>query len=282
MRQLVPAPVLALTAELASEAETHASLDSLFIYAGASGDPPQGSKKAKALEWLRVTNKTASEPLQVLGRILERYLDGELDRTAWEYDLLAKFRPKILKALGESGLTYVRGGLVSPALASPTKGLADFIRGRNYDAISLEFDRAVKNCASEPREAVSAASNILETVCKIIIHDDGLVPPAKQDLQSVFSVARKQLGLDPSRVEDKDLQQILTGLLSVAHGIGSLRTHASSAHGAGRTSYKVEPRHARLAVHAAHTLALFILESWAKKAEPQESHSPPRWPPPPQ
>lgn len=54
-------------------------------------------------------------------------------------------------------------------------------------------------------------------------------------------------------------------MFAVVSGIGALRTHASSAHGAGKRGYKLEPRHARLAVHSAHTLALFILESWEKK-----------------
>jgi hypothetical protein len=54
-------------------------------------------------------------------------------------------------------------------------------------------------------------------------------------------------------------------LNSNVNGIGSLRTHAGSAHGAGRTRYNLEPRHARLAVHAAHTVAAFIMESWEKK-----------------
>ena len=48
-------------------------------------------------------------------------------------------------------------------------------------------------------------------------------------------------------------------------GIGALRTHASSAHGAGKKIYNLQPRHARLAIHAAHTVALFILESWLKR-----------------
>lgn len=88
--------------------------------------------------------------------------------------------------------------------------------------------------------------------------------PAKQDLRTVWTVVRKHLGFDPSTIEDDDLQKILSGLISITDGIGSLRTHASSAHGAGKTSYKIEPRHARLAIHASHTVTLFILESWQK------------------
>ncbi|MNY64113.1 hypothetical protein D3C86_2011740 [compost metagenome] len=44
-----------------------------------------------------------------------------------------------------------------------------------------------------------------------------------------------------------------------------MRTHAGSAHSEGRKGYKLEPRHARLAVNAAHTVATFVMETWEKK-----------------
>ena len=56
MRRVIPAPVLSVCTDIAARRETHATLNSLFLYAGASGDPPEGSKQAKALEWLRITN----------------------------------------------------------------------------------------------------------------------------------------------------------------------------------------------------------------------------------
>jgi hypothetical protein len=117
---------------------------------------------------------------------------------------------------------------------------------------------------SKPREAVSAASNILESVCKVYIAERGLEMPAKQDLKPVWGIVRKDLRFDPSLVEDQDLQTVLTGLIAIVDGIGALRTHANSAHGAGKKQYKLESRHARLAIHASHTVTLFILESWSK------------------
>lgn len=265
MHQEIPAAVLALTAELSSERETHATLDSLFTYAGAPGDPPEGSKHAKALAWLRRANKDAQDPLRVLGRILEGYMDEVLDpESRWDKERIEK-RQKIVKALAEAELQYIKGGKVTGAMGTPTRTLSEFIRERDLDSIDQEFQRAVQNSTSSPREAVSAASNILESVCKVIIADENLPSPAKQDLQSLWGVVRKHLGMDPSKVEDQDLQQILSGLISVAHGIGALRTHASSAHGAGKASYKLEPRHAHLAIHSAHTLCLFVLESWHKR-----------------
>ncbi|GHA76601.1 abortive infection family protein [Cognatilysobacter bugurensis] len=265
MRQLIPAAVLALTAELSAHWETHATLDSLFTYAGAPGTPPDGSKPAKAMAWLRRVNNEASSPLQVLGQIIERYMEEALDPTdRWDKDKIAE-RDKLLAALAASNLQYLKGGRVVGAMGTPTRTLSEFIQEGDVQSIDQEFERAIQNASVSPREAVSAASNILESVCKVIIAEEGLPMPNKQDLQSVWGVVRKELRIDPSKVEDQDLQTILSGLIAVVHGIGSLRTHASSAHGAGKTPYRLEPRHARLAIHAGHTLALYILESWKKR-----------------
>ncbi|MGF6408385.1 abortive infection family protein [Paraburkholderia sp. MM5482-R1] len=150
-------------------------------------------------------------------------------------------------------------------LSAPSRTLETMLSTFDYAAVDEEFNRALSNLESEPREAVSAASNILESFCKVYIADNGLEMPAKQDLKAVWSVVRKHLGFDASLVADQDLQTILTGLLAVVEGIGALRTHASSAHGAGKTGYRLEPRHARLAIHAAHTVVLFGLETWDKR-----------------
>ncbi len=78
-------------------------------------------------------------------------------------------------------------------------------------------------------------------------------------------VVQRKLNFDPALVESQDLKTILSGLASIVHGVGALRTHDGSAHGQKPAkSYKIEPRHARLAVHAAHTLALFIIEAWER------------------
>lgn len=264
MRRIIPAPVLSVCAEIAAQRETHATLDSLFLYAGAPGDPPAGSKPAKALEWLRITNKDNSvQPLDVLGRLIENYMEMPFDK--WNNTREKEHREKITNILAGHQLQYVKGGKIIGTLSAPSRTLEEFIRERDIPAINLEFERALLNVESNPREAVSAASNILESVCKVYIEDENLEMPAKQDLKSVWMIVRKHLGFDPSLLEDKDLQTILSGLISVVDGIGALRTHASSAHGAGRKTYKIEPRHARLAIHAAHTVGLFVLESWKKK-----------------
>jgi Abortive infection C-terminus len=269
MRREIPGPLIGVVSEIVARRESHATLDSLFMYAGAPGEPPEMSKQSKAQEWLRRTNREKSvDPLGVLGRVLENYMETVVDPSDPRAESFDHDKEKLVALLSQFELQYVRGGKVTGALAAPSRTLEELIRDRDLASINEEFDRALSNVATNHREAVSAASNILEAVCKVYIEDEALPPPTKLDLPSVWNVVRKHLGFDPAAVQDRDLQQILTGLSAVVSGIGALRTHASSAHGSGRRPYKLQARHARLAVHAAHTLALFVLETWDLRRQP--------------
>lgn len=268
----VPAYVLAAIADAVSEAETHASLDSLFMYAEAPGDPPDGSKAVKALEWLRRINKEGGEKtLSIIGRILEKYLETPEPIHTWKSEAAVEAEKarisRIKDAITRAGLTYSSGGILTHGQGIATKSLAELVKARNLDVIDFEFDRALKNVTVSPREAVSAACNILETIFKIYIEEHThLSMPAKQDLQAVWKVVKLDLGMDASIIEERDLQEIISGIMATVNGIGALRTHGSSAHGPGKRPYRLKPRHARLAVHAAHTIAAFVLETWDERA----------------
>ncbi|MDF7418575.1 abortive infection family protein [Proteus mirabilis] len=267
MKKEIPQPVISIVAEYVSKNESHATLSSLFRYADAPPDEPQGSKLVKASEWLMQTNKLSKSPLAILGKIIERYMDADLPNEPI-LDLQKEqieFIDKINKSFSKYGLNYHLGGIITDGASIPSLSLQEAIRQKDFPTIEMEFTRAIENIYQSPREAVSAASNILESTFKIYIADEGLVLPAKQDLQSVWKVVRESLGLNTKLVEDEDLKKILSGLYSITEGIGTLRTHASSAHGAGRKIYNLKPRHARLAINSAHTLTMFILESWNEK-----------------
>ncbi len=267
MRKTIPAPIIAVVSELVSQYETHATLDSLFMHAGAPGEPPPESKHSKAMAWLRRVNKDEEvEPLEVLGLIIEGYMEEEPDSEfdAWFQEKQKKV-DRLRNALQKANLSYIQGGKIIGAHSTPAISLEQHIRKRNIESVNLEFDRAISNIESNPREAISAACNILESVFKVYIEEEGIEMPNKKDLKPTWAVVRESLNFDPSKVEDRDLKEILGGLAGVVGGVGALRTHASSAHGAGKKIYNVEPRHARLAVHSAHTVALFVLESWEKR-----------------
>jgi hypothetical protein len=266
MRKLIPAPIIAILSDVIPSTETHASIDSLFMYAGAPGDPPAESKTVKVQTWLYRVNKDENiDPMQVLGLLIEKYMEVDDDPSNLLSQNGIERKTKIERALQRAELQYVKGGKIIGPVSSPSRTLEQLIRTCDMASINEEFTRALVTVETKPREAVSAASNILESLCKIYIEEERLEMPKKQDLQPVWAVVREDLGFDPGRVEDRDLKEILSGLIALVNGIGALRTHASSAHGAGTHGYALEPRHARLAIHGAHTVVTFVLESWDKK-----------------
>ncbi|HGN2088942.1 MULTISPECIES: abortive infection family protein [Morganellaceae] len=272
MRKDIPAPVIAVLSDNLSALETHTRLDNLFLYADAPGEPPEGSKPVKVQAWLRRINKESDEPLKVLGKLIETYMElpkqEEEDVFQWGTNVTnhkKEFKDKLESIFAQCNLTYINGGIVSYGSSAPSRSLSDLIKGRDIPSIETEFTRALANVNSEPRESVSAACNILESIFKVYIADEQLEQPQKQDLQNVWKVVRGDLGFDPKLVQDNDLKRVLSGILSIVDGIGAFRTHASSAHGEGRVMYKLKPRHARLAIHSAHTIAMFVLETWDEK-----------------
>lgn len=271
MKKEIPAPIIAVVAKYLPDLETHASLNNLFLYADAPGEPPEGTKPAKVQEWLRRINKECEHPLKVLGKIVETHIEiteESKPKLLWNdsnANLDAEFKEKLLATLEHSNLTYTKGGHISDGSSAPSKALAELIKDLDIPSIDTEFTRALANVNSEPRESVSAACNILESIFKVFIEDEGIAKPQKQDLQNVWKVVKGELGFDPKLVQDDDLKKVLSGIISIVDGIGAFRTHASSAHGEGRKIYNLKPRHASLAIHSAHTIALFVLETWNER-----------------
>ncbi|WP_421921362.1 abortive infection family protein [Marinobacter salarius] len=275
MKVEIPAPILSVVADHMAITRSHAQIDSLFMYADAPGEPPEGSKPVKCQEWLRRTNRESYDPLSVLGKIIEEDMenpDVERDYNTFfvpQNTTIPLFVEKLNTMFDKYGISYSTGGILRKiGTTGASKTLGELIRGRDFQAIDLEFDRALENANTDPREACSAACNVLESLFKIMIHDEKLTKPAKQDLKNLWKSVAEYLNFDPKKIEDDDLRKILSGMNSVVDGIGALRTHASAAHGAGKQIYKLEPRHARLAIHSAHTLATFVLESWDKRRDP--------------
>ena len=126
----------------------------------------------------------------------------------------------------------------------------------------MEFERALSTIETDPAAAVTAACATIESLCRVYIEDEGLVMPSDQSIKPLWKAVQPSLGLDPSQIADDDLKRILSGLTSIIDGLGAFRTHVGSAHGRGRGSYRPSPRHARLVVHSAHTLTVFVIETW--------------------
>ena len=76
------------------------------------------------------------------------------------------------------------------------------------------------------------------------------------DLSGQAKEVIKRYEIEPKNI-DGQLKQILSGMISVIHGLGSLRNVASDSHGTG---YRPSRRHAVLAANSAHTIISYFID----------------------
>lgn len=266
VERAIPMPVIAVAAQVVTQLYTHADIDSFVAHARIPGEPVDRSKPAKVREWLMRANDAMAEPLAVLGRLLLEYMEVDPPDSLEQH--VGEGRDKIRAVLSAHRLAYRPGGsVVRTDTGSTSRALREIIQSRDLSNMEAEFERIAANLQADPPAAVTAACSLLEALFKGYIEERHLEMPSDQSIKPLWNVVRNDLRLDPSRVANDDLRKILSGMASIVDGTGSLRTHKGSAHGQGRKAYKLRPRHARLAVHAASTLALFVLETWDEQGQ---------------
>lgn len=137
----------------------------------------------------------------------------------------------------------------------------------SYDAPAIQavWNKALERRLSDPEGAVTAASTLLEEVCKHIIEDSGKIWHSKSDIPKLYVEVSEVLNLSPSQHQEKIFKTILGNCQSIVQSIGALRNKGSDAHAGGRSRVPIKPRHAALTVNLAGSMALFLIETWQAK-----------------
>ncbi|MFZ0150370.1 MAG: abortive infection family protein [Xanthobacteraceae bacterium] len=200
----------------------------------------------------------------VVGRVLRR-LWLVREETYVQADP-ARALPEAVRARFFDLVGRIEAGFAPPVLGS-LSGAAEVL---NFDTVSRDLERALASAQHDPEDAVTAACSTVESVCRSILIEVGESLPDKKDIKALFGAVRKPLGLgadrpdlDPLIVDD--VRKILSGLATAVEGIGALRTHGGDAHGRERGYTRLDRRIASLAIHAASTIALFLIETWQRK-----------------
>lgn len=213
------------------------------------------------------------EPEKVLPRIIEAAADprdftNDPPRHAAVLDHLNRVLRYDGFELQQQGL---RVRLVVAGHATPVvEQLSDMVETISFDTVQRDVDRALASIEADPEDAITAACSTIESVCRSILIELGEPLPAKKDVQGLFNAVKGPLGLSPDRGDldpliAGDVRTTLGGLATVIQGAGALRTHAGDAHGRERGYARVDVRIGRLAIHAASTVALFLIETWQRK-----------------
>lgn len=134
------------------------------------------------------------------------------------------------------------------------------------DYILRQITRMQAAIEDDPALAIGTAKEMLETTCKAILEARGKAPTGKEDLPKLVRAVAEELDLLPNGVSaasrDPDtVKRILGSLAIVSSGIAELRNAYGTGHGRSPSARGLGPRHAKLAVGAATTLAVFLFET---------------------
>ena len=178
---------------------SHSKLNTLFMEAGAPGEPPLGNCVDKCVFWLkRVNEEDAVDPLKVLGGVLFQFM--EASSGPFNQGQIGAGQERIRSVLGRCGLAYHESGVVlAGGAALPVASLNGALRQRDLPALELEFKRALDTLETDPPAAVTAACSILESLFKLILEDEGKPLPQKETVKPLWAAVQDHLGLNPAK-----------------------------------------------------------------------------------
>lgn len=231
-----------------------------------------GSRVPSLMGFLRTLLDTDPQGHEKLARVIVRVADpqdygAEPERQEAVVAHLNRFLARdgleiVLRAGWPQLVEPGRSGAVVAAVAAKAATI-------DFDTVHRDLERALASADSDPEDAVTAACSIIESVCRSILVEMKLPLPAKRDIDGLVRAVQEPLNLSPGRSDlpgeiANDVRQVLGGLTTTAKGVGALRTHAGDAHGRERGFKRIDGRIARLAIHAASTLTLFLIETWKR------------------
>ena len=132
--------------------------------------------------------------------------------------------------------------------------------------VSRQITRMETAIINDPDLAIGTAKELVETCCKTILSERNIVVPKNSNLPQIVKIAIKELRLTPNDIPDaakasKTIKRLLSNLATITQGIAELRNQYGTGHGKHAATKGLSARHAKLAVGAASTLAVFLIET---------------------
>lgn len=140
------------------------------------------------------------------------------------------------------------------------------LNGLDTSYIARQITRMESSVVNDPELAIGTAKELVETCCKSILQERNVEVPNKADLPQLAKLTSKELQLTPNDIPDaakasETIKRLLSNLTTITQGIAELRNQYGTGHGRIGVAGGLTSRHAKLAVGAASTLAVFLMET---------------------
>jgi len=134
--------------------------------------------------------------------------------------------------------------------------------------ISQQITRMEGAVDTDPELAIGTSKELIESICKTILDERHVAYAKKDDLLVLIRKTTKTLQLTPEDIDGTarsaaTIKRMLMNLGTLAQGSAELRNAYGTGHGKSKSQGRqtLKPRHARLAVGVAATLAVFLYET---------------------
>jgi hypothetical protein len=137
--------------------------------------------------------------------------------------------------------------------------------------VMRQITRMESSVNQDPDLAIGTAKELVESCCKTILTERGVVVESAWDLAQLVKRTSKELALTPADIDHgakaaDTIKRLLSNLATITQGIAELRNQYGTGHGRSGKAKGLTPRHAKLAVGAASTLAVFLIETHQERA----------------
>ena len=178
----------------------------------------------------------------------------------------------LLRCLQRDRFAYA-DGRITPTTHNPTiEELSETAATFDNRVLRQQIDRIRNAIGDDPDLAIGTAKELLETTCRSILADYGVTADSGWDVTRLVKEARGVLKLVPEDIPDSAkgaeiIKRMLSNLGQVSQGLAELRNLYGTGHGKDGQFKGLSPRHARLAVGCATTLATFLFETHEVRKE---------------
>jgi len=199
----------------------------------------------------------AVRPSEVEAKELHSRINGILSSEGFE----------LFERSSEAGrpvFSYRKTGLLSPSVLDSVLGSH---RVLDADVYRKQIERMLFSLSEGDVElAIGSAKELVESCCKTILEERHESIPSDVDVVKLVKLTTRSLSLTPADIVDtqtasETIRSVLGNLAALPKGIAALRNCYGSGHGKPATYRGLTLRHAKLAVGAAFTLAVFLIET---------------------
>ena len=168
-------------------------------------------------------------------------------------------------------------GVVNTAAVSNARKALASLAGIDHGYVSEQLSRMEEAVVSDPDLAIGTAKEFVETCCRTILEDRGVDISRNLDIPQLTKLTGKELRLTPTDIPEEakaadKIRRILSNLASITQGIAELRNHYGTGHGRSARGRGLNTRHAKLAVGAATTLGVFLVETHKAQLSEKSRH----------